>query len=854
MTASNPGLVCAAAISVLLGFRSAEALTFNANTSMKDNMTQGSPTNPYTDAQGGVWTYGRSASVADGTVTPLDSQVNEYTVCFGFKPSDVSHPLMVVNTGTEDVSNYGLPVVPGEMVIHPYQGGTDMPYAVLRFVVPSAGIYNVAATFRDLSSGGFWGGGHGVDVHVVVNGHDVDHATVDVDSALPAYTANVRLASLAAGDTVDFVVGPNGSFAEAYWNDSTGFSAAITKVATAFSANTAMKTNLTQSSPTNPYTDAQGGVWTYGRSASAAGGTVIPLDARNDVSSACLGFKPSDNSHPEMYVNTGTGNDSTFGLPIVPGEIDVHPFTGGTATPYAVLRFAAPSAGTYNVAATFRDLASGGGNGGHGVDVHVVINGQDVDHATIDVDGAFPSHTANLRLVTLAAGDTVDFVVGPNGSAFDAYYCDSTGIFAAITEQVPSMPEIINLDINGYNYVRDGDPVPVSGDTYSGGARIGSLGDYWNSVGVGELTVTNFAAPNLKLADGTTDTSVRFSMNTQGGALLSSDRIPSQWVLNPLLNDYLVVTNQSYQFTISGLTPNATYDIYFYCGAGIFSNGGLFGINGASYASDLQWFFTGSGADLAVCIDQTADSSGSITGTFSSRDNVSGTLAGLQIAGTFPRRSADIVNIDFNGYTPGVDPEPGAGDTYTGAGQIGGTGDFWNGVSVASGGADGFTMPKLKLADGITNSMVTFGMSQVGGGAMNADRIESEYALNTLLNDYLTLAEGVTNRFTITGLVPGAKYDLYFYCAAGIFANPGRVVIDGATYDSIELGLPGVVQGVIKGAGDHAVCPGIVADSNGSITGDFCKTDSTISQGVLSGLQIVGKIPRIPQGTLISVR
>ena len=854
MIANKLGLVCAAAISVLFCIRSAEALTFNANTAMKANMTQGSPTNPYTDAQGGVWTYGRSASVAGGTVTPLDSQVSEYTVCFGFKPSDVSHPLMVVNAGTEDVTNYGLPVVPGEMVIHPFMGGTAMPYAVLRFVVPSAGIYDVAATFRDLSPGGYGGGGHGVDVHVVVNGHDVDHATVDLDSALPSYTANVRLVSLAAGDTVDFVVGPNGNFPEAYWNDSTGFFATITKVATTFNANTAMKADMAQGTPTNPYTDAQGGVWTYGRSASAAGGTVIPLDSQATVNIDCLGFKPSDVSHPEMYVNTGAGTDSTFGLPLAPGEIDIHPFTGGTDMPYAVLRFVVPSAGTYNVAATFRDLASGGGNGGHGVDVHVVINGHDVDHAVIDVDGAFPSHTANLRLVTLAAGDTVDFVVGPNGSAFDAYYCDSTGIFAAITEQVPSMPEIISLDINGFNYVRDGDPVPTSGDTYYGGARIGSLGDYWNSVGVSELTVTNFAAPNLKLADGTTDTSVRFSMHTEGGALLSSDRIPGYWALNPLLNDYLVVTNQTLLFTISGLVPNATYDIYFYCGAGVFSNGGLFGINGASYASERQWFFTGSGADLAVCAGVAADSGGSIAGTFTSRDGISGTLAGLQITGTFPRRSADIVNIDFNGYTPAEESAPVAGDTYTGAGRIGGAGDFWNSVPVASGGGAGFTMSKLTLADGITNSMVTFSMSSVGGGAMSADRISSDYALNALLNDYLTVAAGVTNRFTIAGLVPGAKYDLYFYCTAGIFANPGRIVIGGATYDSIELGFSGVVDGSIKGVGDHAVCPGIVADSSGAITGDFCKTDSPIPQAVLSGLQIIGKIPLIPQGTMISVR
>lgn len=625
--------------------------------------------------------------------------------------------------------------------------------------------------------------------------------------------------------------------------------------AVTFSANTAMKANMTQGSPTNVFTDAQGGVWTYGRSTNnVVGGIVTPLDQQMTEYSVCCGFKPSDVSHPLMLVNTGMENVSGYGLPVAPGEMVIHPNMGGTLMPSAVLRFVVPSAGTYNVAATFRDLASGGGNGGHGVDVHVVINGQDVDHAIVDIDSAFPSHTADLRLVPLAAGDTVDFVVGPNGNFAEAYWNDSTGFFATITEQVPSMPEIINLDINGFNYVRDADPVPVAGDVYSGGARIGSLGDYWNSVAVGELTVTNFAAPNLKLADGTTETSVRFSMNTQDGAFLSSDRIKSEERFNLLFNDYVAVTNETLQFSISGLVPNATYDIYFYCGAGFWSPRGLFVINGVPYDSYFQWFFTGSGSDLAVCIDQTADGSGSIIGTFTSLDGKTGVLDGFQISGTFPRRSADIVNIDFNGYVPGVDPEPGAEDTYTGAGRIGGAGDFWNSVSVASGDGAEFRMPRLKFADGITNSLVAFSMSRVGGGAMSADRIESEYALNPLFNDYLTLDAGVTNRFTITGLAPGARYDLHFYCTAGIFANPGRIVIGGATYDSIEQGFSGVVLGTNTGAGDHAVCPGIVADSNGAITGDFCNSDLWEYQATLSGMQIVGKIPRIPQGTLIRVQ
>ena len=206
MKKNTTSFAITAAIAGALCLSSAEAVTFSANTAMKANMTQGTPTNPYTDAQGGVWTYAQSAAVAGGAVSLLNQRNDADAVCLGFKSPDGDQPVMHVNTGTEDVpaSIFGSPVAPGEIVIHPAHNDVSNHFGILRFTVPKAGTYNVAATFRDANAGG----GDGVDVHVVVSGHEVDHAYVHNPGTLPSYTANVRWVPLAAGDTVDFVVGP----------------------------------------------------------------------------------------------------------------------------------------------------------------------------------------------------------------------------------------------------------------------------------------------------------------------------------------------------------------------------------------------------------------------------------------------------------------------------------------------------------------------------------------------------------------------------------------------------------------------------------------------------------------------
>ena len=611
--------------------------------------------------------------------------------------------------------------------------------------------------------------------------------------------------------------------------------------AAVFDAGQALKADMAQSTPTNPYTDTNGGVWTFGRTnAVAALGTLITLDKTDQYWGATIkGFSAPSGGLPTINVNTGdvavtcANGLSDTNHTIAPGEIVLHPQNSGQPNPYAFIRFVVPQTNVYDIAATFRDVNVGSGGAGAGVDVHVVVNGQDLSSAVVSADGTgpLPSFTAKVRAIRLAANDTIDFVVGPNGN----YANDGTAVFATVTTHTPGQSGLINLDINGYN--PPSDTLPGMDKNYSGAGRIGETNDFWNRMSITHATFESLTAPSLKLADGITNTTVSFRLSKVGGGTLNADF--AGYLANPLLNDYVYITDASTnRFTLSGLVPNATYDLYFYCQCGNQYMPGRFLINGTNYTSVYKWFPTSVSGDYAVCLDITADGSGSITGDFS-RVSGTGVLNGLQIAGTFPVSHPDIVNLDINGYGPssGSGFKPGTNDAYSGAARVGYAGDFWNCAAVKDMTVASITVPNLKLADGITNTTVRFSLSAGSGGLLGADRMATNNLLNPLLDDCVYINTTSTNRFTLSGLVPNATYDLYFYCHGGPTYYPGRFIIKGVVYDSIDQTFSA------SAGGDYALCAGIAADSSGSITGDFCRASQTLA-ATLDGLQIVGTFPR----------
>jgi hypothetical protein len=88
---------------------------------------------------------------------------------------------------------------------------------------------------------------------------------------------------------------------------------------------------------------------------------------------------------------------------VAAGQVLFHP---GSAGEHSVVRWTAPAAGTYDVAALFT------GDDSTSTDVHVWHNGGSLFDGTVDRFRAGPYFETD---VTVGAGDTIDFRVGPRG-------------------------------------------------------------------------------------------------------------------------------------------------------------------------------------------------------------------------------------------------------------------------------------------------------------------------------------------------------------------------------------------------------------------------------------------------------
>jgi hypothetical protein len=166
-------------------------------------------------------------------------------------------------------------------------------------------------------------------------------------------------------------------------------------------------------------TDNPNGVWTYGWSHSL--GTTFNLSSE-------LGGHSGITGHTADIAGTGapvvshndTGGTVRIGTVVWPPDgIILHPGPGGEVS---ILRFTAPSDGTFAVSSSFtsQDVA------GATTDVHVLHNGASVFDGNISSE-KFAKFSESF---VGAAGDTIDIAVGFGNGSFSN---DSTGLDATIT-------------------------------------------------------------------------------------------------------------------------------------------------------------------------------------------------------------------------------------------------------------------------------------------------------------------------------------------------------------------------------------------------------------------------------------
>ena len=447
---------------VAVAFSASARTVYDAGKALRQNCESGSYANPYTDANGGVWSYLAASSFTtsfSGVALEMHA-AKENGKLDGWHIADQGYPKIMVNVSGQTMeSSYlgspGFPIEADELILHPGDGSTSLDngnaYAVLRFTVPQDGWYSAFASFHDINQQQQNVNQYsGVDVHVTLGSDSAgdtelastlvtleDYSVIwGVANRTQRFDYQMPVRYLTQGTRIQFVVGPNTVTSWQHACDGTGVKALIVREDEGrfYDSGVAFMSNVT-GGYANPYGTAQHGTWhtlllNLGATAAATDfQSWIPQNLENSFDHAFTehlspgdgreGFHTGNGaSEPYVLVNT---SDSKVGN-LSPRELTVHP-PNHTAGQCTVVRFRPPEAGRYSASIVARHLEN---DADDGTEVFLVVADQIVTNSI--VSGEHVKSTMHLTFddMLLAAGEPVDIIVSPR----TAYWNDATAVSA----------------------------------------------------------------------------------------------------------------------------------------------------------------------------------------------------------------------------------------------------------------------------------------------------------------------------------------------------------------------------------------------------------------------------------------
>jgi uncharacterized repeat protein (TIGR02543 family) len=447
----------------------------------------------------GVWRYGYKTTIA-GTFslvsTPgVGGTDNGVTLQAWYNGS--TYPAFYYNgsSATGIVHNFHGAAgyfQPGTLVYSAGQDGHPENYGSARFTAPSNGVYRVETRVQSLYEDSTSGD---TDYHVVVNGSEAYGTFVAANSSA-GYT-NSGL-TLAAGDVVDFLVG-RGADGTLY-DSQLKVQATLTLTTNAPPPPTSGGYDLSKDFSTN---SNPGGAWSYGYKSEIGGAfTLFTFKKFSPDNNGLLIFDWAKNtSEPSaVFINPTTNTSIAAGGAGVypPGSVWFLAGVEGHVDNYGAIRFTVPpgATGSYRLESFVRSYLDGSIS--RDADYHVVYNGT-------ELYGIFmaPNSTAGYTNVfSLAAGDTIDFLVGRGADGVQSG--SGLKIQATLTLTTNNLPPIptytlvtqtpgggsISRSPNATSYLSNS-VVTVTANASNGWTFLGWVGDSTTTSPTISLTMTN---------------------------------------------------------------------------------------------------------------------------------------------------------------------------------------------------------------------------------------------------------------------------------------------------------------------------------------------------------------------------